>query len=64
MEKLKSYSDKIHRKEVSLSNGVVQVLAKLANRERRPLKNYMESVLIDHAMEKAETNGTLKKAKQ
>jgi hypothetical protein len=63
MIKAKPYADKVFRKEVSLTSGVVNILAKLANREHRPLKNYMESVLIDHAMEKAETNGTLKKVK-
>lgn len=53
-------SHKSYRKEVTLTHGVVVVLSELANKERRTLKNYMESVLINHAHDNAETNGKLK----
>lgn len=61
MKAEKAYSDKTHRKEVTLTHGIVEVLAKLATKEKRSLKNYMEIVLINHAFDKAETNGKLKK---
>jgi hypothetical protein len=40
---------KLKRKEVSLSETTVRNLAKLAMIDKRPLKNYMEIVLTQHA---------------
>ncbi len=61
MKDAKVYSGKSLRKEVTLTSGVVDVLLKLAGQQRRSLKNYMETILVDHALEKSETNGKIKK---
>lgn len=43
-------------KLLTLPTDSLKVLAALATTERRPLKNYMENILIDHA--KNSKNGT------
>jgi hypothetical protein len=40
---------KSKRKEVSLSEATIKNLTKLAEKDKRPLKNYMEIVLNTHA---------------
>ncbi len=42
-------------KMITLPTETVKALATLANGERRPVKNYMEKILIDHA--KSQKNG-------
>jgi mRNA-degrading endonuclease RelE of RelBE toxin-antitoxin system len=44
-------SDKTKRAEVHLLPEVFEQLKKLADKENRSLKNYMETVLIDHVKE-------------
>lgn len=46
---------KLRRKELSLPAEVLKILEGLAAKDLRPLKKYMEKVLIDHAKEKDET---------
>ena len=41
-------SDKI-RKDIHLSNEVIEILTAAADKESRKLKNYMEKVLIKHS---------------
>jgi hypothetical protein len=35
-------------KNISLPDNIIKVLATLANKERLPVKQYMEKVLIEH----------------
>lgn len=46
---------KLRRKELSLPADILKKLQGLANKDMRPLKKYMEKVLIDHVKEKNET---------
>lgn len=46
---------KLKRKELSLPTDILKKLQTLANKDMRPLKKYMEKVLIDHAKGKDET---------
>jgi len=41
------------RKEIHLNQDILKVLAKLANLDGRPIKNYMERVLVGHAKDNA-----------
>lgn len=45
---------KLKRKELSLPADILKKLQSLANKDLRPLKKYMEKVLIDHVKEKDE----------
>lgn len=45
---LRKMSEKI-RKDINLSNEVVEILQAAAEKESRTLKNYMEKVLIKHS---------------
>lgn len=47
-------NEKLKRKEVSLPGEVLKKLQMLAKKDLRPLKQYMEKVLTDHAKEKNE----------
>jgi hypothetical protein len=45
---------KLKRKELTLPADILNQLQKLADKDRRPLKTYMEKVLIDHVSPKKE----------
>lgn len=45
-------SDKTKRAEIHLLPEVFEQLKKLADKENRSLKNYMETVLINHVKER------------